>query len=122
MQYVELVAIIAVIQFLFFGAMTARARGESGLKVPAMTGHEGFERMYRVQMNTLEIMVAFLPALLLAGKYWSPVLVAAIGMIYRNARKTSAFRPGMKSANTAGVPLVSNILIPAFAAAQCTGE
>jgi hypothetical protein len=122
MQYVELVAIIAVIQFLFFGAMTARARGESGLKAPAMTGHEGFERMYRVQMNTLEIMVAFLPALLLAGKYWSPVLVAAIGMIYRNARKTSAFRPGMNSADTAGVPLVSNILIPAFAAAQCTGE
>ena len=43
-------------------------------------------------------------------------------LVYRNARKTSAFRPGMKSANTAGVPLVSNILIPAFAAAQCTGE
>jgi len=42
--------------------------------------------------------------------------------IYRNARKTSAFRPGMNSADTAGVPLVSNILIPAFAAAQCTGE
>jgi hypothetical protein len=47
MQYVELVAVIALIQFFFFGALTGRARTKSGLTAPAMTGHEGFERMYR---------------------------------------------------------------------------
>ncbi len=82
MQYVELVAIIAVLQFFFFGAMTGRARRQSGLKAPAITGDEGFERMYRVQINTLETLVAFLPALFLAGKYWSAGLVAGIGAIY----------------------------------------
>jgi glutathione S-transferase len=82
MHYVELVAVIAVVQFFMFGALTGRARRDSGLKAPAVTGHEGFERMYRVQMNTLETLVAFLPALFLAGKYWSPLLVAGLGAVY----------------------------------------
>ncbi len=82
MQYVELVAIVAILQFFFFGAMTGKARALSGIKAPAISGDEGFERMYRVQMNTLETLIAFLPALFLAGKYWSPLLVAGIGTIY----------------------------------------
>jgi hypothetical protein len=62
MPYIELVAILAVVQYLAFVALTGQARRESGLKAPTMTGHEGFERMHRVQMNTLETLVAFLPA------------------------------------------------------------
>ena len=82
MHYIELIAILAVIQFLVFGALTGRARRLSGLKAPAISGHEGFERMYRVQMNTLEVLVAFLPALLLSAKYWSPTAIAAVGFTY----------------------------------------
>ena len=82
MQYIELVAIIAVLQFFFFGLMAGKARVTSGLKAPALTGDEGFERMYRVQMNTLEVMLMFLPALFLAGKYWPPLLIAGIGTVY----------------------------------------
>lgn len=82
MQYVELVAVIAVLQFFAFGALTGRARSQSGLKAPAVTGHEGFERMYRVQMNTLEILIAFLPALFLAAKYWPTPLIAGLGVVY----------------------------------------
>jgi len=81
-MYVELVAIIAVLQFLSFGALTGRARRQSGLKAPAITGHEGFERMYRVQMNTLELLIAFLPSLLLAAKYWPAHLISGLGVIY----------------------------------------
>ena len=33
-------------------------------------------------MNTLEQLVAFLPALLLAAQYWPPLLMAAIGAVY----------------------------------------
>ena len=82
MEYVELVAMLAVLQFFFFGAITGKARSDTGLKGPAVTGAENFERMYRVQTNTLETLVAFLPALFIAGRYWSPVLVAAIGLVY----------------------------------------
>jgi glutathione S-transferase len=82
MHFVELVAALAVIQFLSFGALTGNARRVSGLKAPAVTGHPTFERMYRVQMNTLELLVAFMPALFLAAKYWSPVLIACLGVVY----------------------------------------
>jgi len=86
MSYVDLVAVLAVFQFISFIALTGRARATSGLKAPAVTGHEGFERMYRVQMNTLELLIAFLPALFLAAKYWSPPIVAGLGAVFLAGR------------------------------------
>ena len=82
MPLIELVAALAVLQFLLFGAYTGKAREKSGLKAPAMTGDSGFERMYRVQMNTLEVMIAFLPALYLAALHWPVYVVAPLGAIY----------------------------------------
>ena len=82
MQIIDLVALLAIFQFLFFGYSVGTQRRESGLKAPAMTGHDGFERMYRVQMNTMECLVAFLPALYVASKYWPVLLIAPIGAIY----------------------------------------
>lgn len=82
MPLIELVAALAVLQFLLFGAYTGKAREKSGLKAPAMTGDAGFERMYRVQMNTLEVMIAFLPALYLAALHWPVYVVAPLGAIY----------------------------------------
>lgn len=38
--------------------------------------------MYRVQMNTLELMVAFLPSLFLASKYWASPMIAGLGALY----------------------------------------
>ena len=86
MNYVDLVAILAVAQLLFFAVLVGRARGLYGVKAPAVTGHEMFERAYRVQMNTLELMVAFLPALYIAGKYWPQAWVAGAGAVYLAGR------------------------------------
>ena len=88
MQFVELVAALAVAQFLSFGALTGRARRLSGLKAPAIAGHPEFERMYRVQMNTLELLIAFLPALFLAARYWPTFLVTGLGLVYLIGRFT----------------------------------
>lgn len=82
MPYVQLVAILAVLQYLIFGKLTGDARGRYGVKAPAMAGHDGFERMLRVQMNTMETLVAFLPALFLAAAYWPSLLVAGLGAVY----------------------------------------
>ena len=82
MNYVDIVAVIAVLQLIFFSVLVGRARGQYGVSAPAVTGHELFERTYRVQMNTLELLVAFLPALFLAGKYWPQTAVAGLGAVY----------------------------------------
>jgi glutathione S-transferase len=56
-----------------------RARGRFKIDGPAVTGHPDFERVVRVQMNTLEQLVAFLPALWLFAFYLSPNWAATIG-------------------------------------------
>jgi glutathione S-transferase len=86
MNPVHLIALLAVAQFFAFGVLVGRARGQYGVKAPAVTGHEMFERALRVQMNTLEQLAAFLPCLLIAGQYWSGTLVAGIGVVYLAGR------------------------------------
>ena len=82
MNYVDLVAVLAVLQLVFFAMLVGRARGLYGVQAPAVSGHEMFERAYRVQMNTVELMVVFLPSLFIAAKYWPQAYVAGIGAIY----------------------------------------
>lgn len=82
MNLVHVVALLAITQFLLFGFLVGRARGKYHIKAPAVTGHEMFEREYRVQMNTLEQLICFLPALLIADLYWSQGFVAGVGAVY----------------------------------------
>jgi glutathione S-transferase len=41
-----------------------------------------FERYFRAQMNTLEQLVIFLPALLLFAYYLNPYIAAALGALF----------------------------------------
>lgn len=82
MNTIHLVAMLAVLQYIFFSALVGQARVRYGVKAPAVTGHEGFERAYRVQMNTLEMLAAFMPALYAAGWYWPSWQVAIAGGVF----------------------------------------
>jgi glutathione S-transferase len=82
MVWVELVTAAALLQYLAFGTLVGRARVKYGVAAPAISGHAAFERLYRVQANTLEMMVAFVPSLWLAAKYWSPGWISALGALY----------------------------------------
>jgi uncharacterized membrane protein YecN with MAPEG domain len=82
MVWVDIVGLLAVLQLFVFGILVGRARGLYGVKAPATTGHAIFERYYRVQMNTVEMLIVFLPALWLAAKYWSPRWAAILGAVY----------------------------------------
>ena len=82
MLWIDLVTVLALVQLIFFSVLVAQARGKYGVAAPAVTGHEMFERTYRVHMNTLELVVAFVPALHLAARYWQPGAVAVVGAVY----------------------------------------
>ncbi len=66
--------------------LVGQARVKYGIKAPATTGHELFERAYRVQMNTLENVVIFLPALWLAGYYIGAMPATALGAVWLAGR------------------------------------
>lgn len=82
MALVELITVLALLQFFYFGILVGKARDRFGVKAPAMTGNEVFERYMRVQMNTLELLILFLPALWIATAYLAAHWVALLGAVY----------------------------------------
>src|SRR5450631_789597 len=82
MALVELITVLALLQFLYFGILVGRARELLGVKAPAITGNEVFERYLRVQMNTLELLILFLPALWLAVAHVAAGWLALLGAVY----------------------------------------
>ena len=77
-----IVTCLAVAFYFFTSMQVARARAAFGIKAPAITGHPDFERVFRVQMNTLEWMPIFLPSLWLFAIYISDALAAAVGLVW----------------------------------------
>jgi uncharacterized membrane protein YecN with MAPEG domain len=82
LQWVAVVAGLAILEYLFFALQVGLARGRYEVPAPAMSGHPVFERTYRVQANTLEQLVAFLPGLWLFGAYVSAPLAALLGLAF----------------------------------------
>jgi glutathione S-transferase len=81
-KYTALVALLALLVYFWLGLNVARARGKYNIKAPAITGNPDFERVLRVQMNTLEWMPIFLPALWLAAVFSSDVVAATLGLVW----------------------------------------
>lgn len=63
MELVILIVMLALIQYIVFAMQVGNARRQYGIKAPAMSGHPVFERHLRVQMNTLEQLIIFIPAI-----------------------------------------------------------
>ena len=87
---IALVTLLSLALFFWMGADVARARVRFGVPAPAVTGHPEFERHFRVQANTLEGLVLFLPALWLfalsidglRGSDLGDRIAAALGLVW----------------------------------------
>jgi uncharacterized MAPEG superfamily protein len=90
MAYVDIVTALALLQFIVLGFKVGKARGRYGIKAPAITGNEIFERHFRVQQNTLEQLIVFLPGLYLFSHYFSPRVAASLGLVYLVGREIYA--------------------------------
>ncbi len=82
MEKVAIVATLALLEYTVFVFRTGRARGKHGVPAPATTGHPEFERTLRVQENTIEQLVIFLPALFLFARYASATWAAVLGLVF----------------------------------------
>jgi uncharacterized membrane protein YecN with MAPEG domain len=80
--YVAVVTLLAVLVYFWMSLQVARARGKSGIEVPAMTGDPVFERTVRAHYNTLEWLPIFLPAMWLFAIYWDPKVAAGVGLVW----------------------------------------
>ena len=81
-HFTALVTCLAILFYFFTGIQVSKARTAFGVKVPATSGHPDFDRVFRVQMNTLEWLPIFLPSLWLFAVYISDSYAAVLGLVW----------------------------------------
>ena len=91
MHWIALTVVLALIEYMVFVLLVAKARGQYKVEAPAIIGHPVFERTLRVQQNTLELLVVFLPALWLFGLFLRPSWGAVLGAVFIAGRALYAW-------------------------------
>ena len=81
-HFTALVTCLAILFYFFASIQVSKARSAFGIKVPATSGHPDFDRVFRVQANTLEWMPIFLPSLWLFAIYISDPIAAVLGLVW----------------------------------------
>ncbi len=118
--YTALITALSLLVYVWNLVMVGRARGRYKLDAPATTGHPEFERVFRVQQNTVENLALYLPALWLFAAFVSDRWAAAIGLawivgrvIYARGYYTEASRrgTGFVISGIADVTLLAGALI-----------
>jgi glutathione S-transferase len=81
-----LVTVLALLTYQATALNVGRARALHGVPAPANNGPEPFERALRVQLNTLEQMMFFLPAFWLASLLDNASVAGALGFVWVGGR------------------------------------
>lgn len=87
MESAVLIVLLALAQFTWFSVRVGIARGKYGVDAPKTTGNEIWERLYRVQQNTMEQLVLFIPAMLAFNVYLSARWALIPGVVFLVGRQ-----------------------------------
>ena len=112
--WTSLVTVLALILYFAVSANVGRARAKYKIAAPKMSGDPNFERVLRVQQNTLEQLILFLPALWLFSQFVSPVWGAGIGAVWVMSRILYAwgyYQAAEKRALGFGISLLTTIVL-----------
>ena len=82
MELTAIVTVLALLQYSWFAIQVGSMRARHGIKAPATVGAPEFERAFRVHYNTMEQLVAFLPALWLFGFMVDHLWAAGFGVVF----------------------------------------
>ena len=73
---------LALVEYFSFGMLVGAARAKFNVPAPATTGHPEFERTFRVQQNTLEQLVIFLPSIWGFATFLNAPVAAGLGAVF----------------------------------------
>ena len=82
MDHPTLIVLLALLQYIVFTGRVGLARGKYNVNAPACDGDENFNRLFRVQQNTLEQLVIFIPASYAFAFYLSELWVLVPGFVF----------------------------------------
>ncbi len=122
MEYVTIVVMLALLQYMYFGVLVGRARSAAQIDAPAVVGDENFERHFRAHQNTLEQLMIFVPATLACGIFVNGLYVAIVGLVFivgralyfrRYVSEPTKRGPGMLMTAVANLALIFLAIISA---------
>ena len=120
MEYTALIVLLALAQYVGFSLRVGSARQRYGIEAPKTAGNETWERLFRIQMNTLEQLIVFVPGMFLFAVYvssawaWLPGAVFIVGrQLYaiEYARNPKTRVPGMALTLLANATLLVGSLV-----------
>jgi len=120
MEYTAVIILLALAQYLYFTLRVGAGRAKYGVEAPATSGNDAWERLFRVQQNTLEQLVIFIPATVLFGIYVSAAWVLLPGLLFLAGRQLYFYEyvnnprsrgPGMGLTLFANAALVAGALV-----------
>jgi len=111
MNNVYFLILLALVQYIYFTARVGSARTKYGVDAPRTTGNDTFERIFRVQQNTMEQLVVFIPGMLLFAHFVSPLWALLPGALYLVGRQLYA-RGYIADAKKRGTGATLSILAP----------
>ena len=123
MQYIYLLIALALLQYITFVMRTGLTREKYGVSAPKTSGNETWERIYRVQLNTMEQLVIYIPALYIFAQYWGQywALIPGVTFIvgrqlysYQYVKEPDSRAPGMALTFFSNAAMVIGILVGFF--------
>ncbi len=91
--YTAIVLCLGLIVYIWVTLRVGKVRAQFNIDAPTMTGPAEFERALRVQGNTAEQLVMFVPALMLFAAAWGDSPAAIVGVFWPIARASRPSRP-----------------------------
>ena len=82
MDHATLIVLLALLQYVWFTGRVGLARGKYNVNAPACDGDETFDRLFRVQQNTMEQLIVFVPATYAFAIYLNELWVLAPGLAF----------------------------------------
>ena len=114
MDHPTLIVLLALLQYVYFTGRVGQARGKYKVSAPACDGDEAFNRVFRVQQNTLEQLVIFIPAAYAFAYYLSElwVVLPGLGFIIGRFLYAAAYLKDPKSRGPGmAITLLSNVVL-----------
>lgn len=120
MEIATLIVMLALLEYTWFTLRVGINRDKYGINAPATTGNETWERMFRIQQNTMEQLVVFIPATFAFAAFvsprwvWLPAALFLVGRLLYSREyltKPNSRVPGMSMTLLANVILIVGTLI-----------
>lgn len=99
MENAALIILFALVQYVTFTLRVGAGRQKFGVAAPKTMGNESWERLYRVQQNTMEQLVVLIPAAIAFSAYVSDRWVLLPGLVtWPGASSTPGNTSGIRKA------------------------